>query len=247
MSALDIYFDTVMQRVASLRAKSSEGIQKVADACVRSLLAGGAVHVYDTGHLVSRELINRAGGLAAFVPLAFTLTVDNPHPARGSEADLRGDKPATGDLVRAALGQSNLRAGDVLILGSVSGVSPVVVELALQAGAMQVVTVALTSFEYSDRLEPRHPSGKRLREVTALALDNGAPFGDAMLSMEGLRHPCCPFSGLGAVLCMWALVAEVCERMVQQGSDPTVYPSINLPNGPALYAEERKRVTERGF
>jgi uncharacterized phosphosugar-binding protein len=247
VSALDTYFDTVMQRVESLRVTSAEAIREVADACVRSLLAGGAIHVYDTGHLVSREMINRAGGLAAFVPLSFALTVDNPHPSRDSEVDLRGDKPATTDLVRAALAQSNLRAGDVLVLGSVSGVSPTVVELALQANEMQVVTVALTSFEYSDRLESRHPSGKRLREVTTWAIDNGAPFGDAMLTVEGLRHPCCPFSGLGAVLCLWALVAEVCERLGEKGSAPTVYPSINLPDGPALYAEERKRVTERGF
>lgn len=247
MSGFDTYFDTVLRRVELLRATSAEGIRQVADACVHCLLGGGAIHVYDTGHLVSRELINRAGGLAAFVPFSFALTVDNPHPSRDSERDLRGDRPATAETVRAALAQSNVQSGDVLILGSVSGVSPIVVELALQARQLGVVTVGLTSFEYSDQLEPRHPSGKRLREVTILALDNGAPYGDAMLTLEGLRHPCCPFSGLGAVLCLWALVAEICERMAQMGSAPTVYPSINLPEGPALYAEERKRVTERGF
>jgi uncharacterized phosphosugar-binding protein len=247
VSAIEQYFDTLMERLEGLRRTSGASIRRAAQLCADALAAGGAVHVFDTGHLVSRELINRAGGLAAFVPLQFGLTVENPHATRQAQPDPRGDERGVRELVAAALSRSNVRKGDVLIIGTVSGVSPLPVELCLQAKAAGTVAIALTSVTYSSRLEPRHPSGSRLREVADLVIDNTAPYGDAMLELDDVEHPCCPFSGLAAAAALWALVAELCEVMTAAGTPPTVFPSINLPDGPELYEKARKRFEERGY
>ena len=74
-------------------------------------------------------------------------------------------------------------------MGSVSGKTANVVELALQARAHGLTVIALTALAYSSQLASEHPSGKRLYEVADLALDNHAPFGDAMLAVEGWIIP----------------------------------------------------------
>jgi uncharacterized phosphosugar-binding protein len=247
MSAYDDYFDRLTDHLQRLRTTSRAAIEECAEVCVESLLSGGAIHVFDTGHLVSRELINRAGGLAAFLPFNVTLTVDNPHPGRTAEKDVRGDAPGTSELVAAAFSRSSVRAGDVMIVGSVSGNSPMPVEVCLHAGRKGLKTIALTAVAYSSRLESRHPSEKRLFEAADHTIDNGAPFGDAMMRMAGLEEEFGPFSGIGAVVSLWALGAEICERMVARGMPPTVFASINRSDGPERYEKAKKRFLDKGY
>ena len=63
------YFEALQERIAAIAA-DTEPIEDAANLCADALAAGGAVHIFDSGHLVSHELINRAGGLVAFSRLA---------------------------------------------------------------------------------------------------------------------------------------------------------------------------------
>lgn len=49
-----------------------------AEVIVDSILNGGAVHVFDTGHIINSELIYRAGGLLLLKPLKYVFNVENP-------------------------------------------------------------------------------------------------------------------------------------------------------------------------
>jgi len=246
VNSFDSYFDALFSRLHALRDGSGSTIREGARLCAEAIDEGGVVHIYDTGHLVSRELVNRAGGLAAVLPFAFTLTVENPVLPRQQAPHVRGDERGIRQLIEAAIARSNLRAGDVLIIGSVSGNSAAVVELCQQAQELKLATIAVTAVEYSKNLVARHRSGKKLFETADLVIDNGAPFGDAILQIEGLDEPCCPFSGIGAVVSLWALVAATCEILVEAGSAPTVFPSINRPDGPERYEEAKQRFAELG-
>ncbi len=244
MTAVDLYFEDLVGRIARLRTGSASAIEEAASACARSIGVGGVVHVFDTGHLVSHELINRAGGLAAFAPLRIELAVENPHPSR--ELDAEAAQAAIPALVEAALASSRVRPGDVLVIGSVSGNAPLPVELCRQARDQEVRTIAVTSLAYSSRLEPRHASGMRLAEVAEIVIDNGAPYGDAALELDGTDHACGPFSGVGAVTALWAVVARTVELLTADGLPPTVFASINLPDGPQLLEEARARYRDLG-
>jgi uncharacterized phosphosugar-binding protein len=101
----------------------------------------------------------------------------------------------------------------VLFVGSVSGKTASVVELALQAHLHGLTVIALTAPAYSSKLESEHPSGKRLYEVADLVLDNHAPYGAALLEVEGLDYPICPSSGIGAAVTLWAVVRIVEEML----------------------------------
>jgi uncharacterized phosphosugar-binding protein len=244
VTAVDRYFDDLFERLGNLRNRSGHAIETAAQACAASIAEGGVVHVFDTGHLVSHELIDRAGGLAAFVPFRIQLVVDDPHPVR--DVDAAAAEGAVPKIVAAALASSRTQPGDVLVLGSVSGTASLPVELCRQARDRGLRTIAVTSVAYSSALAARHPSGLRLAEAADIVIDNGAPYGDATLGLDGVEHPCCPFSGVGAVTALWAVVARTVELLAADDRPPTVFASINLPDGPDLLEKARARYRDLG-
>ncbi len=248
MSLSQIYFERVRAQITALEQRSLSAIERAADVCAECLMRRGVIHVYDTGHLVSRELINRAGGLAAFSPLHFDLQVTNPNPYREAHGVGAQTHPGTVRcIVQAALDRSRVVPDDVLIIGSVSGKTPYPVELALQARARGVFTIGLTALDYSSKLQSEHESGKRLFEVVDLVIDNAAPYGDAMLTVEGVETAFCPASGIGAAVALWAVVAGIVERMAAAGSSPTILASINRPDGKERYNQTIEHYKQRGY
>lgn len=240
---IERYFETLQARIADIAAQP-EPIQLVAKRCAEALAHGGAVHLFDSGHMVSSELVHRAGGLAAFSPLSFSLNVSNPVKTR---PDTATDPTLSFAYIKHIFATNQLHPADVLIIGSVSGKTANVVELALQAKAHGLIVVALTALAYSSHLESEHPSGKRLFEAADLVLDNHAPYGDAMLDVEGLDYPICPASGLGAATVLWAVTAGIVEELLAQGLKPTIYPSVNRPDGRALVAQVEAEALRKGY
>ena len=241
---IDRYFAAIQAKIAEI-AGDQEPIRQAAHLCAEALAQGGVLHIYDSGHMVSQELVRRAGGLAAFSPLTFSLNVNS--------AVLTRSEPSTGDARQAIayiahiFDRGQLRPGDVLFVGSVSGKSASVVELAIQARAHGLTVIALTSPAYSGQLVSEHPGGKRLYEVADLVLDNHAPPGDGMLAVEGLDAALCPASGIGAACVLWGVSAGIVEEMLARGLTPSVYASVNLPDGPERLRQVEKRALEKGY
>ncbi|NLO83347.1 MAG: sugar isomerase domain-containing protein [Clostridiales bacterium] len=229
MMLMDQYFEKVQELMETVMKTQREKITNASSLIYDALKNGGAVHVYDTGHIINSELIHRAGGLALLKPLRFVFNVDNPVRQRDN---IDKPKPKQEGFAKYVLTRSNVAAGDVLIIGSVSGKSAVVIDLALSAKEMGVKVIVLTSVTYSSSIKSEHSSGKRLFEVGDIVIDNCAPVGDAMLSVEGLDVNICPASGLSAAFIMWALTADLIEKMLKDGIVPSVYKSVNLPDGP---------------
>ena len=245
MPLIDRYFDALRDLINAIAA-DTESIEQAAELCTHALTHGGAIHVFDSGHLVSHELIRRAGGLAAFSRLQFGLTVDNAVRSRAAQSPAPDTTLGFG-YIQHIFDSDQLRPGDVLFVGSVSGKSANVVELALQARAHGLTVIAITAMAYSPGLASQHPSGKLLYEAADLVLDNHAPFGDGMLTVDGLDYPVIPASGFGAVTLLWGVVADTVETMLAQGLKPSVYPSVNRPNGPALVAQVDAEAMEKGY
>ena len=61
MLAVD-YLNVVRHVLDRIQHTQLEPIDRAAEAIVESALAGGAWHLHDTGHMVSQELVHRAGG-----------------------------------------------------------------------------------------------------------------------------------------------------------------------------------------
>ncbi len=242
---IERYFEALRSRIDEIAAHP-EPIQKAARLCADALARGGMIHIFDSGHLVSHELVNRAGGLVALSRLAFSLNVDNLVKARHDRPAPQGNTLSYA-YIQHVFETNQLRPGDVLFVGSVSGKTANVVELALQARQHGLAVIVVTALAYSSKLASEHPSGKRLYEVGDLVLDNFAPYGDAMLDVEGLDYPICPASGVDAAVVMWAVVTGLVEEMLGRGMKPTVFPSVNRPDGWSLVSQVEKEALDKGF
>lgn len=190
-------------------------------------LDGHCIHVFDSGHIINSELIERGGGLILLKPFKYNLDVTNPVRQR-NRADLETNQEG---IAKYALRSSGARPGDVIIIGSVSGKTVNVVDLAIEAKAFGLTVIAVTSLRYSGAVQSVHSSGKRLFECADLVIDNGAPVGEGMIDVPGLDANFAAASGLSAAFLMWSVSAVVVEEIMKRGQVPGVFRSYNLPGG----------------
>ena len=240
---IDQYNQAIDELIAKVRHSQRDAILSTAELITQSVLGGGAVHIYDTGHIIDSELIERGGGLMLLKPLKYQLNVQNPVRER---SDTRTDRNLEG-LAEYALKVSKVMPGDVLIIGSVSGKSLSVIDLACEAKKIKVSLVALTSVSYSSQVQSEHSCGKRLFELVDIVLDNCAPAGEAIMDVEGLGAKLGAASGLSATLIMWSVSVAVVEKLLSHGVQPSVFKSHNYPGGAEYNQMLRKRYAEKGY
>jgi len=248
VSAVANYFLDVHTRLAELERTQAAAIDKAASLGAAAIIDRRPIHIFDTGHLISHEFIDRTGGLAAYTSLSFGATLGRENEwiaTRRGQVDPSGEQSAH-LLVKWLFEQGTIQPGDPLILSSVSGTNTLVVELAQQAHEHGVSVVAVTGVDFSRELVSNHSSGQRLFEVADCVLDNGAPYGDAALTIEGLDSPVAAWSGLAGAALMWAVTVGIIEKCVAANTAPTIYASYNLPGGGERYLASRAQYRESG-
>ena len=202
-------------------------VERAAELIVTTLTHRGVVYCAEIGHGIQGDFIHRAGGLAAVQHFFYKLDLVDKAPGCFNRQNPDRDL----ETIRFAVQTSNLHAGDVLVLGSVSGKNRGPVELALACRARGVKTVGLTSLAYSQQVASLHPSGKKLRDVVDVVIDNGAPYGDAAVEIPGYTHKLLPVSGVACAVIGHMLWGCVMEKMAAAGQPATVFQSLNRPTG----------------
>ena len=122
---IEQYFAALQAKIAEIAA-APEPIRRAAAVCSAALASGGVIHIFDSGHMVSSELVNRAGGLVALSALSFNLNVINPVKSRPAQAD---ETSLSYAYIGHVFETNQLRKGDVLFVGSVSGKTANVVKV----------------------------------------------------------------------------------------------------------------------
>ena len=239
----EMFFEKIQELINTIRSTQEHQIDDAAAAIAAAIKKGHCIHIFDTGHMLDSELINRAGGMNAFQRLRFNFSVENP--VRKRPQDEEKDRKHEG-LIKFVLNESNVLKGDVLIVGSVSGKSVFPVDVALAAREMGVFVIAMTSVTYSSMCQSEHSTGKRLFEVADLVLDNCAPPLDAMVEIPEMGLSMCPASGIAAATIMWAIEAKTTELLLAKGIRPTILKSINFPGSREYNEGEYARYAETG-
>ncbi len=245
MKLIDRYIETQQQSFARAAATQREAIESAAELIADRVAAGGLVHMYDSGHIVDSEIINRAGGLPLFRQLRYNFSVTNPVPPNREVKHVKTvAETGIGPLI---LRQSNIGEKDIVIMGTVSGKTANLIDLALAIKEAGIPLIAVTSPTYSSQLQSEHPSGKRLYEIADLVIDNCAPYGDAQLEVAGLDNKFGPASGLNAAWLMWMLAAALIDALLARGIRPTVFGSVNRIGGREDYEKMVARFNELGY
>ena len=199
------------------------------------------VQAFGSGHseALAMEFAGRAGGLVPTNRIALRdLVVFGGEPPRCSPTP---SSSATHQVARRLYDLAAPSAADIFMVGSNSGVNGSVVELAQLVRQRGHRLVAITSFAQTAAVDSRHPSGTKLIDHADVALDNGAPYGDALLPLPGGGTVCAVSSITGALLAQ-LVVAEVVRRLAGDGEAPPVYLSANVPGG-----DEHNRVLEARY
>lgn len=241
------YTAAVREILQHLETTQLPAIERAADTVIASLRGGGAAYCAGIGHGNEHDFINRAGGLAAVQPFSFAFSVNSP------VADCLKSRPRSVpfsqefEAIRLAVRASSLRAGDVLVLGSVSGKTPGSVELAMACRDAGVRVIGLTSLRYTAAVEAEHPSGKKLCDVVDVVIDNGAPYGDAAVDIAGFADKMLPVSGVSSLVIGWMLWGRVMEKMAAEGQPPSTFISINRKGGKEYYEASKAQFNGRGY
>ncbi len=219
------YFDKLQALIDTLRDEAAN-IDAAAAICADAIAADGLVHVFGSGHshMMAEEVFHRAGGLWAFnAMLDINLTSFGSLKA--------GMVERTEGYAKVILSSFDVKAGDAVIVVSNSGINPVPIELALDAQALGVKTIAVTSAAAYASAKSRHSTGKKLTDVVDLTVDSRVPNGDAILNLDGLESTIGASStALGAAL-MNAIVVATAEKLLERGITPPAIVSMNVPGG----------------
>lgn len=221
------YFDVVRSLLDEVERAEAESMERAADLIAESIADGRVLHYFAAGHshMLGEELFYRAGGLVpvnAIVEPA--LMVTNGAGKSSHMERLPG-------LARIILNDARISAGDVMIVGSNSGVNPVPVEMAAEAKADGVKVIALTSVEGSRATPVRNSVGKHLYEIADIVIDTHVPCGDAAIRVDGVPQKTGPVSTVVGAAILNSIVVRVIEKLVERGIDPPIFMSSNTPGG----------------
>lgn len=245
---IDVYFQEMKKVLNKIETTQKSKIEECAKVIAQRLVNGGAWHIQDTGHMLIHECIDRSGGLVCIKPIEINVNVtDKVRSREGDGVNGFFNIYASPELAKLVVSASKLHEGDVLVVGSTSGYSLFPVELALEAKKRGVITIAVTTIEYSKQLQSKHPSGLRLFEACDYFLDNCSNFGDAIVHLDEVDKDMGPGSGIGASYVMWALQIGVAEELIKMGKDPAILRSIHAPNGDKILREAFEQYEKLGY
>jgi len=203
-------------------------IEEAAEMISQAIIDGHMLFAFGCSHssLPVQDIFYRAGGLMLVNPIFGPgLSLEDFPPTFTSEMErLEG-------YGRLLLDRLPTKAGDVLILVSVSGRNAVPIDMAMAAKERGMKVIGLTSMEYTTSVGSRHSSGKKMYELVDVVIDNPVPLGDAILEVEEVPQKICPISGVTSCAILHALMAATVEKLVAKGFTPPVYLAANVPGG----------------
>ncbi|MFC5800818.1 SIS domain-containing protein [Streptomyces formicae] len=223
------FFDAAIGLLERIRDEEAASIAAAGTAVADTVAAGGRLFAFGAGHssLAAQDVVYRAGGLALMNLLAVPGVVGvDVMPATLGSALERVD-----GLASAVLDSSPARSGDLLIIVSLSGRNALPVEMAMNARALGLTVIGVTSVAYATETRARHASGTYLKDHCDIVLDSKIAIGDAELTAEGVAAPFAPASTVVTSALMQATMAAAAGELAARGIEPPLLRSGNVDGG----------------
>ncbi|WP_158560465.1 sugar isomerase domain-containing protein [Paenibacillus contaminans] len=230
------YFDVVKNLVSKIEETQSATIARLAERIADSVEKDGVLHIFGSGHshMIGEDAFHRAGGLACINAMLEESLMET----NSGRATVLERLPGYAEVLMAGY---DLRAGEVIVIISNSGINAVPIEMAFACKQKGLYVVAITNLDHSKQVQSRHSSGKRLFEIADVVLDNCGVLGDAEIGLDGLEQKIGPTSTLSGVLIMQLLIAEITGILQSRGITPPVFLSQNCSGGD----EHNEKLVER--
>jgi len=236
------YLQHVTALLERIAAEEGEAIQRAASAVADRIAEDRLIYAIGPGghsQIGAEEVFSRAGGLAcisAFIDDGFYL-------GNGAARSMAIER--TPGYARAILGDSEMGAGDILIICNAYGINSATIDSADYARENGITSIGVTSIENQRGLPKghpsRHPSGRDLCDIVDIVIDTKMPLGDALMSLDGVQEKVGPVSTFVNAFAMNAIMLEAIAELARRGIEPPVWRSSNSPGGD----EANRAVTAR--
>ncbi|MEU6457872.1 SIS domain-containing protein [Streptomyces sp. NPDC048232] len=223
------FLDAAIDLLRRVRDEEADSVEAAGTLLADTVERGGRLFAFGAGHssLAAQDVVYRAGGLA----LMNLLTVPGVVGVDVMPATLGSALERVDGLASAVLDSSPLREGDALVIISLSGRNAMPVEMAMNARALGVRTIGVTSVAYASETASRHSSGTFLKDHCDIVLDSKIAVGDAELTLDTVPVPFAPASTIVTSALMQAMMATAAGALADRGIEPPLLRSGNVDGG----------------
>lgn len=222
------YFNHVIELLKTIKKEESTALKQASQMLFEAIQSGHHMYAFGAAHagMVAQELFFRAGGLALINPVVATeLELTNRPIITTSKMErLEG----YGQVIASKL---KIHPNDVVIIHSVSGRNPAIIDFALTVKKAGAQIIAITNLTYSKASKSRHSSMQRLFEVADLVIDNHGTIGDAAISYPSLEQKVGATSTVAMATIVNSIVVETVQLCLENKVDPPIFYSANLDGG----------------
>jgi len=206
----------------------AEHMDKAAQLIVEAIEHGHSIFAFGASHagMLSMELFYRTGGLVNINPIFAADLMSNIRPAT-----LTSDIERLEGYGTLILRNTNIKAGDVLILHSVSGRNAVTIDMGLEAKKLGITVIVITNLTYTNLVTSRHSSNLKLKDVGDIVIDNCGEFEDSSQKITGVDQKMGPTSTIIGAFIVNGITLKVAEKLVDKGIEVPVFHSANIDGG----------------
>ena len=235
MKSWQRYFEVMQEVVEDVLTTQGANINKAAEILTNTTKENGIIHLFGSGHssLIAEDVFWRAATLANVHAIFESAVAGINEVTKTSKLEkLEG-------IGKVIVEYNRVVPPDAMICISNSGNNAATVDVALAAKERGVPVIAITNVTYADQLTTHHSSGKKLKDVADLVIDNCSLYGDAAVELPGFSQKVGGSSTIPVAFIVPALLVQTCENLLELGIQPDVYynghlayedPSIKLHN-----------------
>lgn len=226
------YMEKINDLLKIVAREENNKLESAIDLITKANLEKKSVYIFGASHagILTQELYYRAGGMMTINPIFGREVMLDRSPITFTSKMERLE--GYGESLASTV---DFKQNDVLILHSVSGRNPIIIDIAIEAKKKGVNIISLTNLTYSKSVSSRHSSGKRLFEVSDIIIDNHGDIGDACCDIEGIKQKVGPSSTVIGATILNSIIVEVCKKLVENGVKyPPIFYSANLDGGDQL-------------
>lgn len=230
MSAIDKYYSRISEIMNDVFNKERDTMEKAAQLIAEANEQRRSIFGFGCNHagLITLELFYRSGGMVTINPIrAPGMMLEISPPTMTSEMERM---LGYGKII---LDNEPVKAGDVLILHSVSGRNAVTIDMAQAAKDKGMTLIVVTNMNTATSVSSRHPSGKLLHDFADILIDNHGDHGDATVKLEGFEQRIASSSTVVGAAILNAIMVRACEILLENGINPPVFMSGNIDGGDA--------------
>ena len=220
------YLNTIETLLEGIASTQEAAMEQAARMIADTLLSDGLVYLFGCGHshIMAEEGFYRAGGLGAVYPMLQSDIMLHEGAVKSSSLERKAD------LAQEIILRYPMTEKDTMIVFSNSGINGLPVEMARLATEKGVKTIGVCSGAYRNDAS-RHPMGLHLADAVTLAIDTGAPHGDASYPVGDKGAAMGPVSTIACCFILNSLLARGVEIAIAEGGDPAIYVSGNIAGG----------------